>query len=158
MILGSNPLRGRNLLLEAQLQPQRPGSAVIHGTVTATAHQRPRGILQGEVFQKQTLFQHKAASFQAERSLPISYVVLDKKTLTKEKLYCQMNEKLCYSAVYAQHRSIKSFSSGIYFSVLEQHPVCMENSSWCGSWMGTARGKEQPISSEPSHTTARTPL
>lgn len=62
-----------------------------------------------------------------------------------------MNEKLCYSAVYAQHCSIKSFSSGIYFSVLEQHAVCTENSSWCGSWMGTAGGKEPPISSEPPH-------
>lgn len=154
LILGSNPLRSRNLLLEVQLQ--RPGCAVIHGTITPTAHQWPRGILQGEVFQKQTLLHHKAASFQAERSLPISDVVLDKITLTKEKLYCQMNEKLCYSAVYAQHCSIKSFSSGIYFSVLEQHPVCMENSSQCGSWMGQLRGKEQPISSEPSHTTART--
>lgn len=29
----------------------------------------------------------------------ISDVVFDKKMLTKEKLYCQMNEKLCYSAV-----------------------------------------------------------
>lgn len=36
---------------------------------------------------------------QVERSLVISDVVFDKKMLTKEKPDCQMNEKLCYSAV-----------------------------------------------------------
>lgn len=41
----------------------------------------------------------KADLFKAERSLVISDVVFDKKMLTKEKLYCQMNEKLCYSSV-----------------------------------------------------------
>lgn len=45
------------------------------------------------------LLWHKADIFQAERSLVISDVVFDKKMLTKEKLYCQMNEKLRYSAV-----------------------------------------------------------
>lgn len=39
------------------------------------------------------LLWHKADIFQVERSLVISDVVFDKKMLTKEKLYCQMNEK-----------------------------------------------------------------
>jgi len=40
-----------------------------------------------------TLLWHKADIFQAERSLTISDIVFDKTTLTKEKLYCQINEK-----------------------------------------------------------------
>lgn len=40
-----------------------------------------------------TLLRHKAAIFQVERSLVISDVVLDKKMLTQEKTYCQMNDK-----------------------------------------------------------------
>lgn len=57
-------------------------------------------MLQRDVFKKMTstLLWHKAHIFQAERSLVVSDVVFDKKMLTKEKPYCQINEKLCYSA------------------------------------------------------------
>lgn len=41
---------------------------------------------------------------QVERSLVISDVVFDKKMLTKEKLNCQMNEKLCCSALLNQEK------------------------------------------------------
>lgn len=58
-------------------------------------------MLERDVFKKMTntLLWHKAGIFQMERSLVISDVVFDKKMLRKEKLYCQINEKLCYSAV-----------------------------------------------------------
>lgn len=57
--------------------------------------------LERDVFKEMTsvLLWHKADIFQVERSLVISDVVFDKKMLTKEKLYRQMNEKSCYSAV-----------------------------------------------------------